>query len=190
MGVIENIFSSVSEELLRIISEQMNKSLCKIRCNHITKGSGFLCLIPFPNKLNLLSVLATNNHVLDENDLTIDKKIKIFFQNNNIYNIYIDKERKTYTSNKYGVSFVEIKHNELDINLFLEIDEPNRINNIKDIYLVYHNRDWREDYSMDQIRTVEFDKFTIVHKCANDARPSGGPIINKLNQKVINKIRG
>ena len=40
---------------------------------------GFLCKIPFNN--NLLSVLITNNHILNKNDIDHDKIINIMINN-------------------------------------------------------------------------------------------------------------
>ena len=48
--------------------KQMNKSICKID-NENSTGTGFLCLIPFPDSLSLLRVLITCNHVF--NDINI-----------------------------------------------------------------------------------------------------------------------
>ena len=49
------------EATLKIIG-QMDKNVCKIMKEKST-GTGFLCIIPFPNKLNRLPVLMTCNHV-------------------------------------------------------------------------------------------------------------------------------
>ena len=181
----------MSDELKKIISDQIEKSLCIIICDQVTRGTGFLCLIPFPDKRNLLSVLVTNRYVLEDNDIALNKKINIILQNNKKpYKIIIDKDRKIYRSNKYDITFVEIKHNELDINLFLEIDEPERKNSIKDIYLLYHNEEWKSDFYVDEIRNIGSDKYTIEHNFNTGIRHPGGAIINKINQKVIAVDRG
>jgi len=52
--------------------KQMNKSICKIDSN-IIKGTGFLCLIPYPNIEHLLKTFITFNHVLK--DLNIGNEI-------------------------------------------------------------------------------------------------------------------
>ena len=79
---------------INIIIEQMKKSICKIDKENL-KGTGFLCLIPYPNRLSLLPVLITCNHVL--NDLKIETKTKLIF-NGKEKIIIIDKFRKTYTN--------------------------------------------------------------------------------------------
>ena len=77
---------------ISIITDQMKKSICKIDKENF-KGTGFLCLIPYPNRLRLLTVLITCNHVL--NDLKIGNKIKLIFDRNEKI-IIIDKFRKIY----------------------------------------------------------------------------------------------
>ena len=73
---IKGHFEALSKNQAKIIFEQMDKSICKIN-NEKAIGTGFLCLIPFPDSLSLLRVLITCNHVL--NDLTIGNKIKLIF---------------------------------------------------------------------------------------------------------------
>ena len=71
---LEGHASPISMEQMKYILKQMEKSIYKIKCEKGT-GSGFLCLIPFPTKLNLLPTLITNNHVLSEKDIDINQKI-------------------------------------------------------------------------------------------------------------------
>ena len=73
----------VSIECTRTILYQMENCICKIYKDNGAIGTGFFCEIPFNN--NLLKVLITNNHVLNENEI----------ENNNIINIsIINKEKK------------------------------------------------------------------------------------------------
>ena len=105
--------SSVSHEKMQIINEQMEKCICKIECCNVGTGTGFFCKIPFPDELNLLPVLITNNHVLEENDITPGKKIK-FSLNKNKYSfeILMDDIRRTYTNKDYDITIIEIKKND------------------------------------------------------------------------------
>ena len=52
---------SLSMFQIEKIMKQMNKSVCKI--DGSKNGTGFLCLIPFPNILHPLNVLITCNHM-------------------------------------------------------------------------------------------------------------------------------
>ena len=102
--------SSVSHEKMQIINEQMEKCICKIECRNDETGTGFFCKIPFPDELNLLPVLITNNHVLEEKDIIPGKKIK-FSLNENKYSfeILMDDIRRTYTNKDYDITIIEIK---------------------------------------------------------------------------------
>ena len=68
---------SLSKIQIKRIYEQMNKSICKIVDY---KGTGFLCRIPYPNNLNLLPVLITCNHVLENKYIKPGKEIKLVFE--------------------------------------------------------------------------------------------------------------
>ena len=65
----------------KLILSQMENCICKIVKNNGKKGTGFFCSIPFPDKNNLLNVLITNNHILDENDIKMFKVIKFIMYN-------------------------------------------------------------------------------------------------------------
>ena len=56
---------SISLNGTEIILEQMKKTLCKINRGN-KKGNGFFCKIPFRDDNNLLTVLITNNYIIDE----------------------------------------------------------------------------------------------------------------------------
>jgi len=83
--LIEDQPSPVDLEGTQLILSQMENCICKIVNDDGRKGTGFFCTIPFPDENNLLNVLRTNNHVLNENDIKNDKII--YFK---IYN----KEKK------------------------------------------------------------------------------------------------
>ena len=72
----------IPQMILKKIDKQIEFLLCKIYCNKSQgKGSGFLCKIPYPDFYNFLPVLITNNHVINELDISFD--IKISFSNDN-----------------------------------------------------------------------------------------------------------
>ena len=50
---LANISDPISIDILKIIIEQIEESICKIYCRKEGNGTVFFCLIPFPNKLNL-----------------------------------------------------------------------------------------------------------------------------------------
>ena len=65
---------AISLKSTEIILEQMKKNICKIIRDDGSKGTGFFCKIPFINN-NHLSVLLTNNHVIND----LNKNITIFY---------------------------------------------------------------------------------------------------------------
>ena len=78
--LIENQPIPVDIEGTKKILSQMENCICKIYQNG-KKGTGFFCKIPFPDKNNLLNVMITNNHVLNQNDIENNKVIKIIMYN-------------------------------------------------------------------------------------------------------------
>ena len=79
--LIEDQPSPVDLEGTKVILSQMENCICKIVKENGEKGTGFFCRIPFPDEENLLKVLITNNHVLNENDIDNDKIIKFKIYN-------------------------------------------------------------------------------------------------------------
>ena len=72
----------ISYNCSKNIIEQMEKNIFKIKIG-LEQGRGFFCKIPFPTKENLLPVLITNNHVINEN---------ILYKKDEIININIKNE--------------------------------------------------------------------------------------------------
>ena len=191
--VVNTDFKSISFESMKCILEQMDKNICKIKCKYGGYGTGFFCLIPFPDKLNLLPVLITNNHVLEENDIAQGKIIEFSFSNDKyFYRITIDNLRKKYTNIYYDSTFIEIKKNDgLNINLFLEIDETIYKNNFskeiyngKPVYLLHYKYGINVEYSFGKIRNIDNNNI-IKHLCETQSGSSGSPILNFLNYKVM-----
>ena len=113
----------ISRQTNRIIDNQLEKYLCKVYGSKENKGSGFLCKIPFPDEFHLLPVLITNNHVLNEDELRQNKKIKISFDDDKIIKIInIFPDRKIYTSINYDTTIIEIIPEKDDIKYFLDVE--------------------------------------------------------------------
>ena len=93
----------ISYECTQKIMEQMEKNVCKIEIGE-EQGTGFFTKIPFPDMNNMLSVLITNNHVIDEKilnlkDYNIEIDIKIE-NNNKKLNL---NNRIKYTNKEYNI---------------------------------------------------------------------------------------
>ena len=146
---IPNSPNPIKFDILKIILEQKEKSVCKIICNNGKSAIGFFCSIPFPDKYHLLPVLMYNNHALEQKDMIFSKKIKFSINDNTINKeIIIDKSRKTYIRIEFDITIIEIKNNDgLDLNTFLDIDKqiykdnPNEIFRNTPAYLKYYPLD-------------------------------------------------
>ena len=62
-------------EGIETILFQMKSCICKIFKENNVTGTGFFCKIPFQN--NLLPVLITNNHILGNEDIKLDKIVNL-----------------------------------------------------------------------------------------------------------------
>jgi len=184
---------------MKYIIKQMETCICKIITND-KYGTGFFCLLPFPDMNNRLPVLVTNNHVLDSEALEIGKEIEFTTNDDKFhFKILLDKERKIYTNDKpFDTSIIEIKKNDKNILLlnFLEIDEQMfdindyEIYNQKSVYLVHYPKGKKMEYSPGAIRYISLDNYNIQHYCPSETGSSGCPIINLLNYKVIGIHKG
>ena len=89
------------------ISNQMKNSICKIFENKDVKGTGFFCYIPFEN--NKLSVLVTNNHIIDDEYIKRNKNIHIAMNDDTIEkDIILDESKTIYSSKDYNITIIEI----------------------------------------------------------------------------------
>ena len=170
---------------------QMENCICKIYLNNGGIGTGFFCIIPFNN--NLLPVLITNNHVLNENDIDNNKSIKLMV-NNKIKTIKIDKSRKKYTNSdeNIDITIIEIKPIKDGINNYLEIEEDDIKKDKETIKLEYKNKSIYIIHYPNEELSVSYglikdiiDNKKIRHYCNTEKGSSGGPILSLKTFKVI-----
>ena len=145
-SILKDHTNPVLHKSMKYIIKQMETSICKIITDNIY-GTGFFCIIPFPEMNNMLPVLVTNNHVLKNEALEKGKEIEFTINDDKFhFKIKIDENRKVYTNDKpYDISIIEIKKNDKNILLlnFLEVDEEMfnndnyNIYNQKSVYLVH-----------------------------------------------------
>ena len=197
--VLDDHPQPIGLEQIDIIKQKMEKSICKIKCPKVGFGTGFFCKIPFPNEFNLLPVLITNNHVLDEEDIMAGKKCEFSLNNDKLnFQIFFHNNRKTYTNKEYDITIIELKLNddglkgysflEYDDNIF--IDDPKKYYKKKTIYLIHYPNGQKVEFSNGVIKNIFEDNYTISHLCITKSRSSGGPLINLLNHKVIGVHKG
>ena len=170
---------------------QMENCICKIFLKNGGIGTGFFCRIPFNN--NLLPVLITNSHYLNENDIDNNKIIKIII-NNKVKNIEIDNSRKKYTNSDkdIDITILEIKPNKDGINNYLEIDEEDIYKDKETIELEYQKKSIYILHYPNEELSVSYglindviDNKTINHYCNTEEGSSGSPILSLKTFKVI-----
>ena len=119
--LIEDQPIPVPIEGIKKILFQLENCICQIYQKKGGKGTGFFCKILFQNQL--LPVLITNNHVLNEKDIENNEIIELTMYNdkekrNRDVSIKIDNLRKRYTNSKIDITIIEIKPEEDKINYF------------------------------------------------------------------------
>lgn len=167
---------------------QMNKCVCKINIEPVS-CTGFFCKIPFYKKM--ITVLLTNEHVLNANDVSVGNKI-IFILGKNIYKLEIDKNRKICTSRELGITIVEILPNDefnnsfMDVYPFFERHYYQLIN--QNIYIIQYIKGKNVNYNMGKINKIDGNE--IIYSCNTELGASGSPILSLNSHKVIGIHKG
>ena len=202
--LINNKPSIIPYENIEEILNQMNKNICMIKTENGKQGTGFFCKIPFPNKENLLPVLMTNNHIINQDLLLGDNKIiTLLIKNDPKVKIINLNNRIKYTNTEYDITIIELKEED-DIQNFLELDN-NILNNILDyndnynsnnifiketIYLLQYP-EGKLSVSFGLLDGILSDnKFSFNHSCSTKSGSSGSPIINLSTKKLIGIHKG
>jgi len=189
MPLIEDQLMPVSLEGTKKILFQMENCICRIYSKDI--GTGFFCKIPF--KHNLIPVLITNNHILNENNIKDNSIIKLAI-NNEVKEIKMNNLRRRYTNSDYdiNITIIEIIPNRDGIYNYLEIDEyfinKSRENidiesKKKSIFLLHYPKG-KLNVSYGVIKEI-IDNKKICHFCNTSDGSSGGPILSLETFKVI-----
>ena len=192
---IDDNINILRKEKLNHLMENF-KCLIKIRKNDAYLGNGFFCKIPYPDKLNLLTVMIAPDCILEKEELIPGNKIyiKLNIMNLNFnLKIIIDNSRKIYTNSKYGVTIVEIKKNEyeniIDNTSFFEIDDDifgDDLNKYKNKLIFCLGSNYNQpDISISSGLIQSIDSDLIKHSCSTQKGSSGFPILNSSNGKVI-----
>ena len=140
--VFPGIGSHIPQKKLKIISNQKEKSICKIEINKGPKGTGFgtgfLCNI---GEYKKIKSLVTAYHVLGEKQLQKGNEINITFNDDKKSKIIkLDGSRRIYANEKDDITIIEIKDSDrLNNYEALEIDS-NIYNNNNNFYDKYNNK--------------------------------------------------
>ena len=188
----------ISFDCTEKIINQMKKNICSIKIEEKgIQGTGFFCKIPFPDKNNMLQVLMTNNHIINEDILYKDgQKISIYIKEAKKKKDLNLNNRIKYTNKKdeYDITIIEIKEAD-EIYNFMELDD-NILNDIinhenendfyidKTYYLIqYPKGELSASYGIIS-KICEDNNYKFIHRCSTRDGSSGSPILT-LKNKII-----
>ena len=196
---MENIYeeallkeSNPSKPLKESKLKDMINKICRISVGK-NIGTGFFCQINYKNQL--IPVLITNYHIINDNILENEKQMNIYI-NGYCKLINIDKNRKIYSSKNDEYDIMIIKLEEEDgIKDYLKIDQNIFADNWENIYKkemihVLHCPSSEAMISTSDLGIEKRNEYTILHKCNTEKGSSGGPIINGMNNQVLGIHKG
>jgi V8-like Glu-specific endopeptidase len=179
----------VTIEGTETILHQMKNNICKIIKKDGKKATGFFVKIAY-NK-DIIRVMITNHHVLDEKDLKGNEEINISINDDStIKKIKLNEKRRIYSNIKYDTTIIEIKPEKDKIDDFMELDDnifkenSNILYKKKSIYIIQYPRGEKAKVSY-AIMENEDEEYNFSHFCCTERGSSGSPIINLLNNKII-----
>ena len=186
------------EEILNLF--KLEKSMCKISFE-IPNGSkgmgtGFFCELD--NNFPIKYALFTNNHILNESNIEVGKKIKFeclklqksFFSSsyiNTSKQIEITNKRKVFTNKELDYTCIELFESDGIIDYFKI--EPKLYKNDKnylkdsDIFLLQFPKG--NDISFSYGKILSFKDNSIFHNASTDYGSAGSPIILRSNKNYI-----
>ena len=197
MPIIQGSPNIVSLESSQKIIEQMKKNVCQIQSDE-SQGTGFFCRIPFPDMNNMLTVLITNNHIINEELLyEDDAEILIYTENDKNTKTINLNNRLKYTNNHYDITIIEIKEQDKIFD-YLELDDNilenllnNNDTNLNDafadetVYLLQYPEGILS-VSYGVVKNVNEDKkYIFTHMCSTKGGSAGSPVLNLNSNKVM-----
>ena len=190
---------SMSYDCMKKIKKQMKKGICKIIINKNERGTGFFSKIPFPDVNNMIKVLITNHHIINEEYINKNNSIKIKIKSEeDILNINL-KNRIIFTNEEYDTTIIEIKESD-GIKYFLKLNEKiindivknkNRNNDFigQTIYITHYSLTILS-FSNGKLDSIdESKKYFFNHDCDTNEGASGSPTFT-LNNEVFGMHKG
>ena len=170
-------------------------SMCKIIYQDIKdgkiikiSGTGFFCAI-FDDNIPFKKALFTNNHVLNENRIEINKEIEIEYLKE-MKKIRITNDRKVFTNEKFDYTCIEIFDTD-NIKKFLDIDEIifNNRNDIKnqEIFILQYAEGG--ELADDHGKIIDIKDNIIRHNVPTIQGSSGSPLIKRHYFNLVLGIR-
>ena len=195
--IISNIKIIPQDKSEIITNKQLKYYICKIYINNKI-GTGFFCYLPFFGS-KLLPVLITNNHILKEEDISLNKQIEFSFDNGKIKReLIITQERRTYTNYDMDITIIEIFPEKDRLIYFLNIIQDKTVyKRYQKLYFYILQYPDKIECSVAYGNINNINGFEILHKISTKEGSSGGPIllledpINKSNElKVLGIHKG
>ena len=166
------------------------KAMCKIKSKKLINnkledinGTGFFLKI---NMKEFKKCLLTNNHVLNENDIKINKEIIIEYKNK-LKRIEITSNRRVYTNKELDYTCIEISEKD-NIEGYFKIDENiieysiDKYKN-KEIFILQYPKGKELSFSSGIILGIKNNK--IMHNSSTYEGSSGSPIILRNSNNSI-----
>ena len=186
---IDESFTPKSTKAISLSEEKEYKSYENCICKIIAKsvGTGFFSKIEHEG--NLIPVLITNYHVIDDEYMEKNDKLK-YYINNDSYVIDINKDSKLYSSSDYKYDIMIIRLKEGQAKAYLEIDKnifkDNAENNYRNenIYILHYPDAKEAKISFGNGLEKENDYY-IKHELHTEHGSSGGPILSQNTNWVI-----
>ena len=184
-------------EKYKILTDRAEKSICEIRWDN-GYGTGFFCILRYPDRYNKIYCLITNYHVIDDNMINYKEYIEIVI-NKKIEKINLNYKRRIWINEEIDYTCIEI------------IKEDNIIENIKpfDINDNCYNKNYNnENYDKNGIILLSIGRSQIIeipqgimyyiknnnenfyHNCNTEGGFSGGPIILINDLTIIGIHKG
>ena len=185
-GYTKGSVNFISKAKTELILEQMKKCICQVDGNKI--GTGFFCKILYKDEL--IPVLITNYHVIDDKYVESKEDIKVYINEESKF-ISLNKKKIIYSSsnNKYDIVIIRLQDGEIEN--YLEIDE-NIFKNSEQAYknepiyiLHYPGYDEKAQVSSSGKGIEKLDEYNIKHFCNIQPGSSGSPILSSMTNKII-----
>ena len=167
--------------------------MCKIKSKKIINGilkdidgTGFFLEINMEDIL-FKKCLLTNNHILNESDIKLDREIKLEYRNEK-KRIKITENRRVYTNEELDYTCIEIFDKD-NIKEYFKIDENLIENSIEDyknneIFILQYPKGNEISFSSGIILDIK-DNNKIIHNSSTNNGSSGSPIILRNSDNSI-----
>ena len=181
---------------LKLLSKKAELSVCEI-VKDFGRGTGFFCKMKYPNKINTIICLITNNHVINDYMLKNNDFIRIKM-NGQIKDIYLDLDRKKWTNESLDFTCIEIlEEDNLHLNQLFELDdncfvEDYNLDTYKEKGIITIGVGSTKELLFPQgiFYLLEDKKDIFFTNCNTESGFSGGPIILIQNLKIIGIHKG